>query len=149
MIAASTDPVCLMSPLQQVRVRASAQGMTSSGSRSQRGQQRTALRTEQNASRVIILAGFAALSAAGFNKGLSVLLWMAMVFCTMGAFIKHEQPFATVLNHWDEMMGYATVLAPARRVRSFASCLIPISLLYDRLRSTLEFISGPIDIGHE
>jgi hypothetical protein len=52
------------------------------------------------------------LRAAGFDKGLSVLLWMAMVFCTRREFIKDEQPFATVLNHWDEMMGYATVLAP-------------------------------------
>jgi hypothetical protein len=44
-------------------------------------------------------------------KSLSVLLWMAMVFCTVGAMIKREQAFTTVLNHWDEMMGYAAILA--------------------------------------
>jgi hypothetical protein len=61
--------------------------------------------------RVIILASFAAFSSIGFNKSLSVLLWMAMVFCTVGAMIKREQAFTTVLNHWDEMMGYAAILA--------------------------------------
>jgi hypothetical protein len=61
--------------------------------------------------RVIILAGFAAFSGGGFNKSMSVLLWMAMVFSAVGGFIRREQPFGTVLNHWDEMMGYAVILA--------------------------------------
>jgi hypothetical protein len=61
--------------------------------------------------RIIILTSFAAFSSIGFNKCLSVLLWMAMVFTAVGAFIKREPPFSTVLNHWDEMMGYAAILA--------------------------------------
>jgi uncharacterized membrane protein len=61
--------------------------------------------------RMIIMASFAAFSSIGFDKSLSVLLWMAMVFCAVGAMIKREQAFTTVLNHWDEMMGYAAVLA--------------------------------------
>jgi len=61
--------------------------------------------------RIIILASFAAFSGIGFDKSLSVLLWMAMVFCTVGAMVKREQAFAAVLNHWDEMMGYAAILA--------------------------------------
>ena len=61
--------------------------------------------------RIIILASFAAFSSIGFNKSLSVLLWMAMVFCTVGAMVKREQAFTKVLNHWDEMMGYALILA--------------------------------------
>jgi hypothetical protein len=61
--------------------------------------------------RVIILAGFAAFSSVGFDKSLSILLWMAMVFSAVGAFIKREPPFAAVLNRWDEMMGYAAILA--------------------------------------
>ena len=61
--------------------------------------------------RIIILASFAAFSSIGFGKSLSVLLWMAMVFTAVGAFIKREPPFPAVLNHWDEMMGYAAILA--------------------------------------
>ena len=61
--------------------------------------------------RTIILACFAAFSGGGFNKSMSVLLWMAMVFSAVGGFIRREQPFGAVLNHWDEMMGYAAILA--------------------------------------
>jgi hypothetical protein len=61
--------------------------------------------------RIIILAGFAAISSIGFGKSLSVLLWMTMVLTAVGAFIKREPPFPAVLNHWDEMMGYAAILA--------------------------------------
>jgi len=61
--------------------------------------------------RMVILASFAAFSSIGFNKSLSVLLWMAMVFTAAGAFIRREPPFPAVLNHWDEMMGYAAILA--------------------------------------
>ena len=61
--------------------------------------------------RLIILAGFAAFGSIGFNRSLAILLWMAMVFSAVGAIIKREQPFATALNYWDEMMGYAAILA--------------------------------------
>ena len=61
--------------------------------------------------RVIILAGFAAFGSTGFNQSLAILLWMAMVFSAVAALIKREAPFAVSLNHWDEMMGYAAILA--------------------------------------
>ena len=54
---------------------------------------------------------FAAFSGTGFNSSLSVLLWMAMVFSAISGFIKREPPFPENLNHWDEMMGYALILA--------------------------------------
>ena len=59
--------------------------------------------------RIIILTSFAAFSSIGFGKSLSVLLWMAMVFTAVGAFIKREPPFPAVLNHWDETLAYAAL----------------------------------------
>lgn len=61
--------------------------------------------------RVIILAGFAAFGAIGFNRSLAILLWMSMVFNAVAAIIKREPTFPAVLNHWDEMMGYGAILA--------------------------------------
>ena len=61
--------------------------------------------------RLIILAGFATFGSAGFNQNLAILLWMAMLFSAVSAFIKREPPFPASLNHWDEMMGYAVILA--------------------------------------
>jgi hypothetical protein len=61
--------------------------------------------------RVMILAGFAAFGGAGFGENLAILLWMAMLFSVVAAIAKREPPFATMLNHWDEMVGYAVLLA--------------------------------------
>jgi hypothetical protein len=61
--------------------------------------------------RVIILAGFATFGSAGFNQSLAILLWMAMAFSAISALIRREPPLAAILNHWDEMMGYAVLLA--------------------------------------
>ena len=61
--------------------------------------------------RVVILAGFATFGSTGFNRSLAILLWMAMVFSAVSALIRREPPFPASLNHWDEMMGYAVILA--------------------------------------
>lgn len=61
--------------------------------------------------RVVILAGVAAFGNLDFNRNLAILLWMAMVFSVVAALLRRDQPFAAVLNHWDEMMGYAAILA--------------------------------------
>jgi hypothetical protein len=61
--------------------------------------------------RVMILAGFAAFGSIGFDQNLAILLWMAMLFSAVVAVIRREAPFAAILNHWDEMMGYAALLA--------------------------------------
>ncbi|HTO64489.1 MAG TPA: hypothetical protein VMM15_24950 [Bradyrhizobium sp.] len=61
--------------------------------------------------RVIILAGFATFVSTGFNQNLAILLWMAMAFSAVSALVRREPPLAAILNHWDEMMGYAVLLA--------------------------------------
>ena len=61
--------------------------------------------------RVIVLAAFATFGSTGFNQNLAILLWMAMAFSAVSALIKREPPLAAILNHWDEMMGYAVLLA--------------------------------------
>ena len=61
--------------------------------------------------RVVILAGFATFGSTDFNRSFAILLWMAMVFSAVSALIKREPPFPISLNHWDEMMGYAVILA--------------------------------------
>ncbi len=61
--------------------------------------------------RVIILAGFATFGSTGFNQSLAILLWMAMAFSAVSALVRREPPLAAILNHWDEMMGYAVLLA--------------------------------------
>ncbi len=61
--------------------------------------------------RIIILASCAVFGSIGFGRSFATLLWMAMVFSAVGAMIKREPPLASVLNGWDEMMGYAAILA--------------------------------------
>ena len=61
--------------------------------------------------RVVILAGFAMFGGTSFDRSLAILLWMAMGFSAVIALIKREPPFPASLNHWDEMMGYAVILA--------------------------------------
>ena len=61
--------------------------------------------------RVIILAGFATFGSTGFDRSFAILLWMAMVFSAVSALVRREPPFPASLNHWDEMMGYAVILA--------------------------------------
>lgn len=61
--------------------------------------------------RVSILAIFAAFSSIGFGRSLAALLWMAIILCAVIGIMKREPPFGTFLNHWDETVAYATLLA--------------------------------------
>jgi hypothetical protein len=60
--------------------------------------------------RTIILVVFAAFAGSGFARGLTTLLWMAIVFSAMVGIIKRERPFGALLNHWDETLAYAALL---------------------------------------
>ena len=61
--------------------------------------------------RFVILAIFAAFSSIGFSHGLSALLWMAIVLCSVVALIRRERVLAAELNHWDEMAAYGMLFA--------------------------------------
>jgi hypothetical protein len=60
--------------------------------------------------RTIILVVFAAFASSGFARGLTTLLWMAIVFSAVVGITKREHPFGAVLNHWDETLAYAALL---------------------------------------
>lgn len=59
--------------------------------------------------RIAILMGFAAFGSIGFGRSLVALLWMAAILSAVVGAIRHEPPFDTVLNHWDEMMAYTAL----------------------------------------
>jgi hypothetical protein len=61
--------------------------------------------------RMIILAVFAAFGSIGFTKSLATLVAMAIVFSTVLAVMKREEPFGKVLNHWDETVAYTAVFS--------------------------------------
>lgn len=61
--------------------------------------------------RIAILATFAAFATVGFGRSLATLLWMSVILCAVIGTIKREQPFHIALNHWDEMVAYAALLA--------------------------------------
>jgi hypothetical protein len=56
--------------------------------------------------RMIILFTFAAFGGS-FGKSLAALLWMAIILCAVVGTMRREPIFASVLNHWDEMIAYA------------------------------------------
>ena len=59
--------------------------------------------------RLLILVIFAMLSSAGFGRSFAALLWMSTIISAVIATMKHEPPFDTVLNHWDETITYAAL----------------------------------------
>jgi hypothetical protein len=61
--------------------------------------------------RFVILAIFATFSSIGFSDGLSALLWMAIVLCSVLALIRGERVLAAELNHWDETAAYGMLFA--------------------------------------
>ena len=61
--------------------------------------------------RIAIMIGFAAFAGAGFGRGLVTLLWMSALICALAGLMKREPPFATQLNHWDEMTAYVALCA--------------------------------------
>jgi hypothetical protein len=59
--------------------------------------------------RIVVLMIFAALGSIGFDRSLTVLLWMSTVLSAALATLEQEEPLDSVLNHWDETMAYAAL----------------------------------------
>ncbi|MBR0697594.1 hypothetical protein [Bradyrhizobium lablabi] len=63
--------------------------------------------------RLAVMASFAAFASIGFGRSLVALLWMSALLCAVVAAARREPPFATYLNHWDEMTAYVALCALA------------------------------------
>jgi hypothetical protein len=61
--------------------------------------------------RISIVVIFAAFASVGFGRGLAALLWMSIILSSTIAIVRREPPFDVVLNHWDETIVYAALLA--------------------------------------
>jgi len=59
--------------------------------------------------RMIILVIFAAFGSVGFDRGLTVLLWMSTILSAVLATLEQDEPLGAALNHWDETMAYAAL----------------------------------------
>jgi hypothetical protein len=59
--------------------------------------------------RLAVLIVFASFSAIRFDQILTLLLLMSIALSAVLAIIKREQPFASVINHWDEAIAYAAL----------------------------------------
>ena len=59
--------------------------------------------------RMIVMVAFAAFGGIGFDRSLTVLLWMSAILSTVLATLEQEAPFDSVLNHWDETLAYAAL----------------------------------------
>jgi hypothetical protein len=59
--------------------------------------------------RMIAIMAFAAFCGIGFERGLTVLLWMSTILSGVLATYDREEPLDAVLNHWDETMAYAAL----------------------------------------
>ena len=59
--------------------------------------------------RMVILIIFALFGGARFDQSLILLLLMSTVLSAVLATIKREEPFASVINHWDEAIAYAAL----------------------------------------
>lgn len=59
--------------------------------------------------RLSILVIFAAFGSIGFERSLTVLLWMSSILSAMLATLEREDPLKGALNHWDETMAYAAL----------------------------------------
>ncbi len=63
--------------------------------------------------RVIVVVLFAAFATVGFQRSLTVLLWMSAILSAVLATLQREEPFEATLNHWDEGMAYAALCSLA------------------------------------
>ncbi len=69
--------------------------------------------------RMAVIVAFAVLGGIGFERGLTVMLWMAAILATVIAMFDREELAGSALNHWDEASAYAAlcclacILAPA------------------------------------
>ena len=61
--------------------------------------------------RMAILVVFAVFGSIGFGRSLSALLWMSILISAVLGTVRREPPLDKALNHWDEMVGYATLFS--------------------------------------
>ncbi len=59
--------------------------------------------------RMVAITTFAVFGGIGFQRGLTVMLWMSAILGAAIAMFDREQPLSSVLNHWDEAMAYAAL----------------------------------------
>jgi hypothetical protein len=59
--------------------------------------------------RIAAVVAFAVFGGIGFQRGLTVMLWMSAILCAVVATFDREDPLGSVLNHWDEAMAYAAL----------------------------------------
>ncbi len=59
--------------------------------------------------RMAVLVIFAAFGSIGFDRGLTVLLWMSTILSAVLATLERDEPLDAALNHWDETMAYAAL----------------------------------------
>jgi hypothetical protein len=59
--------------------------------------------------RLSILVVFSAFGSIGFDRSLTVLLWMSTILSAVLATLEREEPLGPVLNHWDETTAYAAL----------------------------------------
>jgi hypothetical protein len=59
--------------------------------------------------RMAAVVAFAVLGGIGFERGLTVMLWMSAILATVIAMFDREEPLDAALNHWDEASAYAAL----------------------------------------
>ncbi|MGA7070480.1 hypothetical protein [Bradyrhizobium sp.] len=59
--------------------------------------------------RMAAISAFAMFGGIGFQRGLTVMLWMSAILGAVIAVFDREEPLDSVLNHWDEAMAYAAL----------------------------------------
>ena len=59
--------------------------------------------------RMTAVLAFAALGGIGFERGLTVMLWMSTILSGVIATFDREEPLDAALNHWDEAMAFAAL----------------------------------------
>src|SRR5579871_402734 len=59
--------------------------------------------------RMAAVAAFALFGGIGFQRGLTVMLWMCAILGAVVATFDREEPLGSMLNHWDEAIAYAAL----------------------------------------
>ena len=69
--------------------------------------------------RMAAIVAFAAFCGIGFERGLTVMLWMSTILSGVIAAFDREEPLDASLNHWDEAMAFAALCCIACTLESF------------------------------
>ncbi len=59
--------------------------------------------------RMTAVVAFAIFGGIGFQRGLTVMLWMSAILGAVIATFDREEPLDSALNHWDEAVAYAAL----------------------------------------